>query len=160
MKQTRRDFLKTIGAASAGAAGALSWKELLAMADNGAAPAPAAKETSMPATPKLPDPLDEPIPESHVGSLLGPISRIRDAYGWAADSFALDKYKPADHAAWRKQMLAAVMESMHYAPAKCDFDAKVVETVDCGKFTRQKVYFNTTPELRVPAFVLIPKGAD
>lgn len=106
----------------------------------------------------IPTPLDEPNVPSHVGSLLGPITRIRDAYGWATESFASDKFNASDHPAWRKKMLADVFASMQYAPAKCDFAAQTVEKVDCGKYIREKVYFNTTPELRVPAYVLVPKG--
>lgn len=106
---------------------------------------------------KIPLPLEETLTESHVGSLYGPIRRIRDAYGWAAESFASDKFKPADHAAWRGRMKERVFASMQYAPAKADFAAETVEKVDCGKFIREKVYFNSTPELRVPAYVLVPK---
>jgi dienelactone hydrolase len=35
----------------------------------------------------------------------------------------------------------------------------VVERVDAGDYVREKVYFNTTPDIRVPAFVLVPKQA-
>ena len=37
--------------------------------------------------------------------------------------------------------------------------AETVEKVDCGEYVRGEVYFNTTPDIRVPAFVLIPKNA-
>jgi dienelactone hydrolase len=106
----------------------------------------------------IPVPLDEATVPSHVGSLYGPITRIRDAYGWATESFAQDRFKAADHPAWRKTMLDEVFAAMQYAPAKCDFAVQTVEKVDCGKFIREKIYFNTTPELRVPAYVLVPKG--
>ena len=106
----------------------------------------------------IPLPSDEPVADSHVGSLLGPISRIRDAYDWAADSFASDKYRQADHATWRPRMLAQVFESMSYSPAKTDPNPQVVEKLDFGTYIREKIYFNTTPELRVPAYVLVPKN--
>ena len=67
---------------------------------------------------KVPRPLDEANSPSHVGSLCGPISRIRDAYGWAAESFASDRYRAADHPAWRRRMLDRVFEAMRYRPAK------------------------------------------
>ena len=107
---------------------------------------------------RTPNPLDEPIADSHVGSLLGPIARIRDAYGWASESFASDRFKASDHASWRKRMLAEVFASMRYAPAKADVAAETVERVDCGTHVREKVYFNTTSELRAPAYVLVPKN--
>ena len=34
---------------------------------------------------------------------------------------------------------------------------ETVERVDCGDYVREKVCFNTTPDLRVPAYVLVPK---
>jgi dienelactone hydrolase len=106
----------------------------------------------------IPLPADEQIYDSNVGSLYGPISRIRDDYEWASESFAQERFKAGDHAQWRKRALAIVQDSLHYRPAKTDFAVKIVEEVDCGEFTRQKLYFNTTPELRVPAYVLVPKN--
>jgi len=48
---------------------------------------------------------------------------------------------------------------LEYAPPKCEPQPETVERVDCGDYIREKVYFNTTPDLRVPAYVLIPKQA-
>ena len=96
----------------------------------------------------------------HVGSLLGPLSRLRSTCGFATHSFAADHYAAADHPAWRKQMHQAVMDCLFYQPAKIDFAAQCVEKVDCGKYVREKIYFNTTPAFRVPAFVLTPKGIN
>jgi hypothetical protein len=53
----------------------------------------------MPDTPRIPNPLDEQIYDSHIGNLLGPVQRIRDAYGWASESFTHDKFKSEDHRA-------------------------------------------------------------
>jgi len=36
----------------------------------------------------------------------------------------------------------------------------VVEKTDKGDYVREKVYFNTTPDIRVPAYVLIPKKRE
>ena len=41
----------------------------------------------------------------------------------------------------------------------CDPRAETVERVDRGEYVQERVYFNTTPDIRVPAFVLIPKKA-
>jgi dienelactone hydrolase len=154
MGTTRRKFLGSLTAAAAAAPFAKSLLGLERSAAAQVATAPALKGSLVAS---IPSPLDEPIVPSHVGSLLGPITRIRDAYGWASESFASDKFKAADHPAWRKKMLAEVFDAMHYAPAKCEFAAETVERIDCGKFFREKIYFNTTPELRVPAYVMIPK---
>lgn len=155
---SRRDFLG--GLAAAGASLPLIHTLSALAGGNSAAPA-SSLETTMSATTQaahIPNPLDEPVGNGDVGSLMGPITRIRDGYGWAQESFALDKFKAADHAEWRKRNLARAFESMKYSPAKADFAAETVSKADCGTYTREKVYFNTTPEIRVPAYVLTPKG--
>ena len=106
---------------------------------------------------RVANPLDEAVYDSHVGNLLGPIERIRDAYGWASESFAQEKFAAADFAAWQQRMREAVFEAMKYRPAKAAFDVDTVEKADRGSYVREKIYFNTTPELRVPAYVLVPK---
>ena len=60
---------------------------------------------------------------------------------------------------WKKLARGKLLELLHYAPPRCNPAAQVVERVDCGDYTREKVWFNTTPDVRVPAFVLVPKNA-
>ncbi len=60
---------------------------------------------------------------------------------------------------WKKQARGKLLELLHYAPPRCAPSPQVVARVDEGDYVREKVYFNTTPDLRIPAFVLIPKGA-
>jgi len=38
-------------------------------------------------------------------------------------------------------------------------EPETLERVDCGDFWRERITFRTTPDIRVPAFVLIPKNA-
>jgi dienelactone hydrolase len=64
-----------------------------------------------------------------------------------------------DMSAWKRQARGKLLELLHYAPVKCDPRPEVVEKVDKGDHAREKVYFNTTPDIRVPAYVLIPKKA-
>ena len=52
-----------------------------------------------------------------------------------------------------------MLELLHYAPPPCDPRAEVVERVDRGDYVEERVLFNTTPDIRVPAFVLVPKKA-
>ena len=59
----------------------------------------------------------------------------------------------------RKSARGKLLELLHYSPPKCDPRPETVERVDCGEYVREKVWFNTTPDLRVPAFVLVPKHA-
>jgi dienelactone hydrolase len=60
---------------------------------------------------------------------------------------------------WKKTARGKLLELLHYAPRACDPAAQIVERVDCGDYVREKIWFNTTPDVRVPAFVLVPKPA-
>jgi dienelactone hydrolase len=70
-------------------------------------------------------------------------------------SFLREEFKSLS--AWKQQARGKVLELLHYAPPKCDPRPEIIEKVDCGDYIRERVYFNTTPDIRVPAFVLIPK---
>src|SRR5262249_3890581 len=49
---------------------------------------------------------------------------------------------------------------LHYSPPPCDPRTEVVEKLDCGEYVREKVFFNTTPDVRVAAYVLVPKKPE
>lgn len=61
--------------------------------------------------------------------------------------------------AWKRKARGRLLELLHYAPAKCDPRAEILKRVDCGDYFRERIQFNTTPDVRVPAYVLIPKRA-
>jgi dienelactone hydrolase len=63
-----------------------------------------------------------------------------------------------DLVAWKKRARAKLLELLHYAPPACDPKPELVERVDKGDYVREKLTFRTTPDLRVPAYVLVPKG--
>src|SRR5262249_27835894 len=60
---------------------------------------------------------------------------------------------------WKKTARGKLLELLHYAPPPCDPAAETVERVDCGDYVREKIWFNTTFDVRMPAFVLVPKPA-
>ncbi|WP_291985895.1 alpha/beta hydrolase family protein [Luteitalea sp.] len=60
---------------------------------------------------------------------------------------------------WKPTARGTFLDLLHYAPPPCDPAAETVERVDCGDYVREKVWFNTTPDIRVPAYVLVPKQA-
>ncbi|PYI80281.1 MAG: hypothetical protein DME26_21900, partial [Verrucomicrobia bacterium] len=94
--------------------------------------------------------------ESDVGSLW-PFIQSQAVTGEFPLSWLRPEFKKL--AGWKRQARGKLLELLHYSPAKCDPRAEVVERIDAGDYTREKVYFNTTPDLRVPAFVLVPKRA-
>jgi hypothetical protein len=60
---------------------------------------------------------------------------------------------------WKQTAREKFLELLHYSPPRCDPAAEVVERIDRGDYVREKIYFNTTPSIRVPAYLLVPKGA-
>src|SRR5204863_6599376 len=94
--------------------------------------------------------------ESDVGSLW-PFIQSQAVAGEFPLSWLRPEFKSL--AGWKRKARGKLLELLHYSPAKCDPRAEVVERIDAGAYVREKVYFNTTPDIRVPAFVLVPKQA-
>jgi dienelactone hydrolase len=63
-----------------------------------------------------------------------------------------------DYAEWRKVAHAKATELLRYAPPAVPLDPQMIETVDKGDYIREKITFSSAPGMRVPAFVLVPKG--
>jgi dienelactone hydrolase len=61
--------------------------------------------------------------------------------------------------AWKRRARGKLLDLLEYAPPQYPHRAEVVERTDCGDYFREKLYFNTTPDVRVPAYVLVPKNA-
>jgi dienelactone hydrolase len=70
-------------------------------------------------------------------------------------SFLRKEFK--DPQAWRRRARRKLLDLLHYEPARCDPRVEVVERVDRGDYLEERIAFNTTPDVRVPAFVLVPK---
>ena len=99
-------------------------------------------------------PLPPPAVDSDVGSLY-PFVQSQAVKGEFPLSFLQPRF--TDVPAWKRQARGKLLELLHYAPAPCDPRPEVVERVDRGDYVRETVHFNTTPDLRVPAYVLVPK---
>jgi len=94
--------------------------------------------------------------ESDVGSLW-PFIQSQAVTGEFPLSWLRPEFK--SFAGWKRKARGKLLELLHYSPAQCDPRAQVVERIDARDYVREKVYFNTTPDIRVPAFVLVPKKA-
>ena len=94
--------------------------------------------------------------DSHVGSLF-PFIESQAVKGEFPLSFLRPRFRSLR--SWKKAARGKLLELLHYAPAPCRPAPETVERVDCGDYVREKVRFNTTPDARVPAFVLVPKNA-
>ena len=64
-----------------------------------------------------------------------------------------------DLASWQKAARARVLEHLFYAPPPAPPSPDVVRRTDRGDYIEEYLTFQTTPDLRVPAYVLIPKKA-
>ncbi len=92
--------------------------------------------------------------DSDIGSLY-PFVKSQAVPGEFPLSFLQKEF--GDVAAWKRVARGRLLDLLHYAPPPCDPRAETVECVDRGEYVQERVYFNTTPNIRVPAYVLIPK---
>jgi len=98
---------------------------------------------------------EEPIPGAQSGTLY-PFLRATADRSTMPLSYLQPRFD--DLEAWKLEARDTVRSLLHYDPPHCDPNAEVVERVDCGDYIREKLYFNTTPDVRVPAYLLLPKG--
>jgi len=63
----------------------------------------------------------------------------------------------ADVADYRKTVRGKLLDLFHYQPPPITPNAEVIDRWETDDFIQEKIFFNTTPWFRVPAYVLIPK---
>jgi dienelactone hydrolase len=61
--------------------------------------------------------------------------------------------------AWQPKARALVLDHLFYAPAATAPEPRLIRRIERDDYYEEHVTFQTTPDLRVPAFVLIPKRA-
>jgi dienelactone hydrolase len=93
---------------------------------------------------------------SHIGTLY-PFVAAQAAKRDFPLSFLHSRHTDVD--AWKREARRKFLDLLLYEPEKVDPRPETLERVDCGDFWRERVTFRTTPEIRVPAFVLVPKHA-
>ena len=70
-------------------------------------------------------------------------------------SFLHEKF--TDLAAWQATARATVLQRLSYEPPATAPAADIVRREDHGDYVQEYVTFQTTPDVRVPAYVLVPK---
>jgi len=130
---SRRSFLQSVAALGVGSC--------LAAAGHGAQAAPAKSSSGG---------------SSDVGSLF-PFIDSQAVHGEFPLSFLNAKFRSLR--AWKKKARAKMLELLHYTPASCDPKPETIERVEEAEYVRETITFQTTPQLRVPAYVLVPKKA-
>jgi dienelactone hydrolase len=95
-------------------------------------------------------------PGSDIGSLY-PFVESQAVRGEFPLSFLRPEFK--DVGAWKTKARGRVLDLLHYSPVPCDPRPETLGRIDRGDYVEERVAFNTTPDVRVPAFVLVPKRA-
>lgn len=96
-----------------------------------------------------------PVPDAQIGTLY-PLIRAQADRATLPLSFLDQAHTEVEP--WKQAGRAKLLELLHYDPPRCDPSPRLIERVDCGDYWRERIEFSTTPDIRVPAYVLIPKG--
>lgn len=114
-----------------------------------------------------PDPLVESFAETsanaqtipgnpHIGNLYPFVQRQADQSPLAL-SFLRPEFKSLKQ--WQPRARAKVFELLSYSPPPVAPQPQLIRKTDRGDYVEEYLTFQTTPDLRVPAYVLIPKNA-
>jgi dienelactone hydrolase len=93
---------------------------------------------------------------SHIGNLYPFVQRQADRSPLAL-SFLRPEFKSLEQ--WQTRARAKLFELLSYAPPPVAPQPQLIRRRDRGEYVEEYLTFQTTPDLRVPAFVLIPKHA-
>src|SRR5687768_16398260 len=140
---TRREFLQHT------TQGALAFSALALAPSADAATGSAGPAQAAPSAPP-------PGVDSDIGSL-HPFVQSQAVKGEFPLSFLQPRF--TDVQAWKREARGRLLDLLHYSPPPTEPRAETLERVDRGDYIQERVEFNTTPDIRVPAFVLIPKRA-
>jgi dienelactone hydrolase len=93
---------------------------------------------------------------SHIGSLYPFVQKQADRSQLEL-SFLRSEFR--DLETWQKEARAKVLEHLFYTPDPVSPAPEVIRRTDRGDYVEEYLTFQTTPDLRVPAYLLIPKKA-
>lgn len=94
--------------------------------------------------------------EPHIGSLY-PFVQAQANRQRQTLSFLRPEFK--DLKQWKARVRKLVLDHLFYAPPPVQPAPQLISRTDRGDFTEEYLTFQTTPDIRVPAFVLVPKNA-
>ena len=99
-----------------------------------------------------------PAAESpHIGNLY-PFAQKQADRSRLELSFLQSRF--SDLKSWQKTARARVLECLDYSPSPAAAAPRVLRRTDRGDYIEEYLTFQTTPDLRVPAYLLIPKKAS
>jgi dienelactone hydrolase len=92
----------------------------------------------------------------HIGNLYPFVQKQADRSSLEL-SFLQPRFRAL--APWQKTARSRVLEQLFYSPPPAPPNPEIVRRTDRGEYIEEYLTFQTTPDLRVPAYVLIPKKA-
>ncbi len=93
---------------------------------------------------------------SHIGNLYPFVQKQADSSPLEL-SFLQSRFH--DLPAWQKVARQRVLDCLCYSPPAVSPAPRIIRRTDRGDYTEEYLTFQTTPDLRVPAYVLIPENA-
>ncbi len=81
------------------------------------------------------------------------LGRFQDTPG----ELAFGERGSLDFGAWKEEFGARLRECLGSFPEPCELEPEVIESVEEGSYVREKVLFNSEPDMAVVAYVLVPK---
>src|SRR6186713_589241 len=92
----------------------------------------------------------------HIGNLYPFVQKQADRSPLEL-SFLQSRFR--DLKSWQDVARARVLDRLCYSPATVSPAAEVIRRTDRNDYIEEYLTFQTTPDLRVPAYVLIPKNS-
>jgi dienelactone hydrolase len=93
----------------------------------------------------------------HIGNLYPFVQKQADRSRLEL-SFLQSRYQNLP--SWQRIARARVLECLSYSPPAIPPAAEIIRRTDRGDYVEESLTFQTTPDLRVPAYVLVPKKAS
>jgi dienelactone hydrolase len=93
--------------------------------------------------------------DSHIGSLYPFVQRQADQQPQEL-SFLRPEYRELEE--WKPQARKRVLGNLFYSPPAVEPAPQLIRRTDRGDYFEEYLTFQTTPDIRTPAFVLVPKG--
>lgn len=95
--------------------------------------------------------------ESHIGNLYPFVQKQADRSPLEL-SFLQPEFQNLEQ--WQPAARLRVLQNLFYSPLPVDPQPEIRRRTDRGDYIEEELTFMTTPDLRVPAYVLIPKNAS